>query len=885
MDDTNTEKLLQLYLYQTIPAYEETGEKIPYPESSIDVYDSNIDLYDQTLVRKLAKVEQITKVNDGTDDGTINEALTNNVTQMLENYEYDQVVKTTIISPLDDHQLEDCEVTDKDCLDRNAVTILAHDYIVDSSILTCDNRLETLTNTFYQLQKTNDMLFIELQKRDIIIDQLNSNNDREFAKAKTINKQLLDNMDQYIAEIETHVVSDHAVLDVILRQMKVDTIRSVYSANDRKLLESLYEVQQRDKDIPDLLNKLTKVLSIHHFLEVEALKGDPNKLENLRKELLHSSNIYSTTYIPISKYILETSDYRYRYSVIKNDGRGNCFYDSLYQGISKLYTKTKPSHPDYITQSGTAWTQYPNTTSNVSGFKGFDGFKQITDIIADTGTRSSYRDRVVQHLRGYVANVITNHDDENLRNYLRILQSDDDYNREIYQLDKWLNKKNYNIGDRKRNLTYNEVVNHFLKKKPIDIINELLKDDLKKHIKEFLITNKHWATQQDILILSGYLDIGFIITNNEVTKYPYYCNLLSKDIYGQAELKYSITQSNMRISESQRIIDSVKTSAKDKLAHKAIIEKTKRQKKSWEAELLKAKSNLKENNYSYYMLLNYKNKIHYELGVLRYNLTPAGVPDKDIYETENSIYSKANLPKFLKTDININCPKNILNGAAPPAPGGGAAGGGTASLDGLTEGDDEGNDKDIHIYSLKETIRVRNAEITELQNGFLEKINELKNKNINSILTNRLISTIKENVINVIGDSQEPEIIGNIIENVIKDELSKVGNEPIFERNNIEEFEMNMDYKSDDYATKVAKKLKKTDEREVVKEEEIEAVKEEEREAAKKELSKIKSKDCTKLLKGKCRGRNDCMLTKGKKKKCVPCNLKKFNTKDKCMNK
>ena len=37
-------------------------------------------------------------------------------------------------------------------------------------------------------------------------------------------------------------------------------------------------------------------------------------------------------------------------------------------------------------------------------------------------------------------------------------------------------------------------------------------------------------------------------------------------------------------------------------------------------------------------------------------LTTGLTSDKDTYEVENSIYLKNNLPDFLKTDININCP-------------------------------------------------------------------------------------------------------------------------------------------------------------------------------------------------------------------------------------
>ena len=40
---------------------------------------------------------------------------------------------------------------------------------------------------------------------------------------------------------------------------------------------------------------------------------------------------------------------------------------------------------------------------------------------------------------------------------------------------------------------------------------------------------------------------------------------------------------------------------------------------------------------------------------------------------------------------------------------------------------------------------------------------------------------------------------------------------------------------------------------------------------------------CFKYRKGKCRETRGCMLTKGKKKKCIPCDFNKFNTKDKCL--
>ena len=39
---------------------------------------------------------------------------------------------------------------------------------------------------------------------------------------------------------------------------------------------------------------------------------------------------------------------------------------------------------------------------------------------------------------------------------------------------------------------------------------------------------------------------------------------------------------------------------------------------------------------------------------------------------------------------------------------------------------------------------------------------------------------------------------------------------------------------------------------------------------------------CMKYRKGKCRETKGCMLTKGKKKKCVPCDFDRYNTKDQC---
>ena len=41
--------------------------------------------------------------------------------------------------------------------------------------------------------------------------------------------------------------------------------------------------------------------------------------------------------------------------------------------------------------------------------------------------------------------------------------------------------------------------------------------------------------------------------------------------------------------------------------------------------------------------------------------------------------------------------------------------------------------------------------------------------------------------------------------------------------------------------------------------------------------------NCSSLRKGKCRENKGCMLTKGKKKKCVPCNYNKYNTSDACI--
>ena len=40
---------------------------------------------------------------------------------------------------------------------------------------------------------------------------------------------------------------------------------------------------------------------------------------------------------------------------------------------------------------------------------------------------------------------------------------------------------------------------------------------------------------------------------------------------------------------------------------------------------------------------------------------------------------------------------------------------------------------------------------------------------------------------------------------------------------------------------------------------------------------------CMKYRRGKCREAKGCMLTKGKKKKCVPCDFDKYNTKDHCI--
>tara|TARA_B110000908_G_C10188954_1_gene419497 strand:+ start:555 stop:1121 length:567 start_codon:yes stop_codon:yes gene_type:complete len=56
-----------------------------------------------------------------------------------------------------------------------------------------------------------------------------------------------------------------------------------------------------------------------------------------------------------------------------------------------------------------------------------------------------------------------------------------------------------------------------------------------------------------------------------------------------------------------------------------------------------------------------------------------------------------------------------------------------------------------------------------------------------------------------------------------------------------------------------------------------------------KKNSKNKTVSCKNIPKygrrGKCRERKDCMLTKGKKKKCVPCDYEKYDTKDKCIYK
>ena len=53
-----------------------------------------------------------------------------------------------------------------------------------------------------------------------------------------------------------------------------------------------------------------------------------------------------------------------------------------------------------------------------------------------------------------------------------------------------------------------------------------------------------------------------------------------------------------------------------------------------------------------------------------------------------------------------------------------------------------------------------------------------------------------------------------------------------------------------------------------------------------KSTNKVVKKElpnCKTLRKGKCRETKGCMLTKGKKKSCVPCDLKKYNTKDQCL--
>ena len=54
------------------------------------------------------------------------------------------------------------------------------------------------------------------------------------------------------------------------------------------------------------------------------------------------------------------------------------------------------------------------------------------------------------------------------------------------------------------------------------------------------------------------------------------------------------------------------------------------------------------------------------------------------------------------------------------------------------------------------------------------------------------------------------------------------------------------------------------------------------KEMARKKVQK-KQPGCKDLRKGKCRETKGCMLTKGKKKKCIPCDLDKYNTKDQCL--
>jgi len=49
--------------------------------------------------------------------------------------------------------------------------------------------------------------------------------------------------------------------------------------------------------------------------------------------------------------------------------------------------------------------------------------------------------------------------------------------------------------------------------------------------------------------------------------------------------------------------------------------------------------------------------------------------------------------------------------------------------------------------------------------------------------------------------------------------------------------------------------------------------------------NKPKPIKCSQLRKGKCRESKKCMLTKGKRKKCVPCDTKKYSSKDMCIYK
>ena len=54
----------------------------------------------------------------------------------------------------------------------------------------------------------------------------------------------------------------------------------------------------------------------------------------------------------------------------------------------------------------------------------------------------------------------------------------------------------------------------------------------------------------------------------------------------------------------------------------------------------------------------------------------------------------------------------------------------------------------------------------------------------------------------------------------------------------------------------------------------------------KKEVARRKAAfKCSNLRRGKCRESKRCMLTKGKHKRCVPCNTKKHSSKDMCLYK